>query len=67
VLTENEPMRAVLRRAGARMEFAEPGVLETVGPVPAFGEGLPDRATAEALRDAARDVVVAADLALGAA
>jgi protein lysine acetyltransferase len=67
VLAENEPMRAVLRRAGAHMEFAEPGVVETVWPVPAFGEGLPDLAIANALRDAARDVVVAADLALGAA
>jgi protein lysine acetyltransferase len=67
VLAENESMRAILRRAGAHMEFAEPGVLETVWPVPAVGDGLPDLATANALRDAARDVVVAADLALGAA
>lgn len=66
LLSENAPMRAVLRRAGARMEFAEPGVLETVLDVPAFGEGLPDLATANALRDTTRDVVVAADLALGA-
>jgi protein lysine acetyltransferase len=67
VLTENERMRAVFRRAGARMEFAEPGVLETLFDVPSFGEGLPDLATAEALRDTTRNVVVAADLALGAA
>jgi CRP-like cAMP-binding protein len=66
VLAENEPMRAILRRSGAHLDFAEPGVLETVFPVPAFGDGLPDRATANALRDAARDIVVAADLALGA-
>jgi RimJ/RimL family protein N-acetyltransferase len=66
VLAENEPMRAVLRRAGAPLEFAEPGVLETVVDVPAFGEGLPDLTTAHALRDTTRDVVVAADLALGA-
>ena len=65
VLAENEPMRAILRRAGAQFEFAEPGVLETVVDVPAFGDGLPDVATAVALRDAARDIVVAADLALG--
>jgi CRP-like cAMP-binding protein len=65
VLAENEPMRAILRRAGARFEFAEPGVLETVVDVPAFADGLPDVATAEALRNAARDIVVAADLALG--
>lgn len=65
VLSENAPMRAVLRRAGAHMEFAEPGVVETVLDVPAFGEGLPDLATANALRDTTRDVVVAADLALG--
>jgi RimJ/RimL family protein N-acetyltransferase len=65
VLAENEPMRAILRRAGAQFEFAEPGVLETVVDVPAFGNGLPDVATAVALRDAARDIVVAADLALG--
>jgi protein lysine acetyltransferase len=65
VLAENEPMRAILRRAGAHMEFAEPGVLETVVPIPAFGFGLPDLATANALRNAARDIVVAADLALG--
>lgn len=49
------------------MEFSEPGVLETVVDVPAFGEGLPDVETAEALRDAAREIVVAADLALGTA
>jgi CRP-like cAMP-binding protein len=67
VLAENEPMRGILRRAGAHMDFAEPGVVETVWPVPSFGEGLPDLAIANALRDAARDVVVAADLALGAA
>ncbi len=66
VLSENTAMRAVLRRAGARLEFAEPGVLETVLDVPDFGEGLPDLATANALRDTTRDVVVAADLALGA-
>lgn len=66
VLTENEPMRAILRRAGAHMEFSEPGVLETVVDVPGFGEGLSDVETAEALRDAAREIVVAADLALGA-
>ena len=66
VLTDNQSMRAILRRAGAHMDFAEPGVLETVFPVPAFGDGLPDRATATALRQAARDIVVAADLALGA-
>jgi CRP-like cAMP-binding protein len=67
VLAENEPMRAILRRAGAHLDFAEPGVLETVVPIPAFGDGLPDLATANALQDAARDIVVAADLALGAA
>jgi CRP-like cAMP-binding protein len=67
VLAENEPMRAILRRAGAHMEFSEPGVLETVVDVPAFGQGLPDIETAEALRDAAREIVVAADLALGTA
>jgi protein lysine acetyltransferase len=67
VLAENEPMRAILRRAGAQLDFAEPGVLETVVPIPAFGDGLPDLATANALRNAARDIVVAADLALGAA
>jgi protein lysine acetyltransferase len=67
VLAENEPMRAILRRAGAQLGFAEPGVLETVVPIPAFGDGLPDLATANALRNAARDIVVAADLALGAA
>jgi protein lysine acetyltransferase len=66
LLADNAPMRAVLRRAGARMDFAEPGVLETVVDVPAFGEGLPDRATATALRDTTRDIVVAADFALGA-
>jgi protein lysine acetyltransferase len=66
LLSENAAMRAVLRRAGARMEFAEPGVIETVVDVPGFGEGLPDLATANALRDTTRDVVVAADLALGA-
>ena len=65
VLAENEPMRAILRRTGAHMEFSEPGVLETVVDVPAFGQGLPDVETAGALRDAARDIVVAADLALG--
>jgi CRP-like cAMP-binding protein len=65
-LSENAAMRAVLRRSGARMDFAEPGVLETVVDVPSFGEGLPDLATANALRDTTRDVVVAADLALGA-
>ena len=64
VLAENEPMRAILRRAGARLDFAEPGVLETVVDVPAFGDGLPDLATANALRATARDIVVAADLAL---
>jgi hypothetical protein len=42
-------------------------VLETVVPIPAFGDGLPDLATANALRNATRDIVVAADLALGAA
>jgi protein lysine acetyltransferase len=67
VLAENEPMRAILRRAGGHLDFVEPGVLETVVPIPAFGEGLPDFATANALRSAARDIVVAADLALGAA
>jgi protein lysine acetyltransferase len=67
VLAENEPMRAILRRAGAQLDFAEPGVLETVVDVPAFGDGLPDLATANALRAAARDIVVAADLALGSA
>jgi CRP-like cAMP-binding protein len=67
VLAENEPMRAILRRAGAQLDFAEPGVLETVVDVPAFGDGLPDLATANALRATARDIVVAADLALGAA
>lgn len=67
VLSDNAPMRAVLRRAGARMDFAEPGVLETVVDVPAFGKGLPDLGTAYALRETTRDVVVAADLALGAA
>jgi RimJ/RimL family protein N-acetyltransferase len=67
VLAENEPMRAILRRAGAQFGFAEPGVLETVFDVPAFGDGLPDLASAGALRDAARDIVVAADLALGTA
>jgi len=66
LLSENAAMRAVLRRAGAHMEFAEPGVLETVVDVPDFGEGLPDLATANALRDTTRDVVVAAELALGA-
>lgn len=66
VLAENEPMRAILRRAGAQLEFSEPGVLETVVGVPAFGAGLPDLATARALRDATREIVVAADLALGA-
>lgn len=67
VLAENEPMRAILRRAGAHLEFSEPGVLETVVDVPAFGDGLPDLATANALRTTARDIVVAADLALGGA
>jgi protein lysine acetyltransferase len=67
VLAENEAMRAILRRAGARLDFAEPGVLETVVDVPAFGDGLPDLATANALRTTARDIVVAADLALGSA
>ena len=67
VLAENEPMRAILRRAGGRLDFAEPGVLETVVPIPTFGDGLPNLATANALRNAARDIVVAADLALGAA
>jgi len=67
VLAENEPMRAILRRAGAEFEFAEPGVLETLLDVPAFGVGLPDVETARALRDAAREIVVAADLALGTA
>jgi len=67
VLAENEPMRAILRRAGAHLDFAEPGVLETVVDVPANGFGLPDLSTANALRNAARDIVVAADLALGAA
>jgi protein lysine acetyltransferase len=67
VLSENERMRAVLRRAGARMEFSEPGVLETIVAVPNFGDGLPDLATAGALRDTTRDIVVAAELALGAA
>jgi CRP-like cAMP-binding protein len=67
VLADNEPMRAILRRAGAHLDFAEPGVLETVVPIPAFGDGLPDLATANALRNAARDIVVAADLALGTA
>jgi protein lysine acetyltransferase len=66
LLSDNVAMRAVLRRAGARMDFAEPGVLETLMDVPAFGHGLPDLATANALRDTARSVVVAADLALGA-
>jgi protein lysine acetyltransferase len=66
LLSDNAAMRAVLRRAGARMDFAEPGVLETLMDVPAFGHGLPDLATANALRDTARSVVVAADLALGA-
>lgn len=66
VLSENAAMRAVLRRAGARMEFAEPGVLESIIDVPNFGVGLPDLAIANALRDTTRDVVVAADLALGA-
>lgn len=67
VLAENEPMRAILRSAGAHLDFAEPGVLGTVVPIPANGFGLPDLATANALRNAARDIVVAADLALGAA
>ena len=67
VLAENEPMRAILRRAGAQFEFAEPGVLETLVDVPAFGDGLPDDDTARGLRDAAREIVVAADLALGTA
>jgi len=66
VLAENEPMRAILRRAGAHFEFAEPGVLETLIDVPPFGAGLPGAAVAEALRDAARQIVVVADLALGA-
>ncbi len=66
VLAENEPMRAILRRAGAHLDFSEPGVLETVVAVPAFGDGLPDLTTADALRDAARGIVIAADLALGA-
>ncbi len=65
VLAENEPMRAILRRAGAHLDFVEPGVLETVVDVPAFGAGLPDLATANALRTTTRDIVVAADLALG--
>ena len=67
VLAENEPMRAILRRTGAHLDFAEPGVLETVVDVPAFGDGLPDLATANALRATTRDIVVAADLALGTA
>jgi CRP-like cAMP-binding protein len=67
VLTENEPMRAILRRTGAHMEFAEPGVLETIVDVRELGEGFPDLETAEALRYAAREIVVAADLALGTA
>jgi CRP-like cAMP-binding protein len=66
VQSENQPMLAVLRRAGARMEFYEPGVLETLMDVPSYGKGLPDVATADALRDTTRDIVVAADLALGA-
>jgi protein lysine acetyltransferase len=66
LLSDNAAMRAVLRRAGARMDFAEPGVLETVVDVPPFGQGLPDLATAYALRETTRGVVVAADLALGA-
>jgi CRP-like cAMP-binding protein len=65
MLSDNAAMRAVLRRAGARMDFAEPGVLETLMDVPAFGDGRPDLATANALRETARSVVVAADLALG--
>ena len=67
VLAENEPMRAILRRTGAHLDFAEPGVLETVVDVPAFGDGLPDLATANALRATTRDIVIAADLALGTA
>lgn len=67
VLAENEPMRAILRRAGAHLEFSEPGVLETVVDVPELGAGPPDVQTASALRDAAREIVVAADLALGSA
>jgi len=67
ILSENDPMRAILRRAGAQLDFAEPGVLETVVDVPAFGDGLPDLATAKALKTTARDIVVAADLALGSA
>jgi len=66
LLSDNAAMRAVLRRAGARLDFAEPGVLETVVDVPPFGQGLPDLATAYGLRETTRDVVVAADLALGA-
>jgi CRP-like cAMP-binding protein len=64
LLAENAPMRAILRRAGAPLKFDEPGALESVASVPAFGEGLPDLATANALRNAARNVVLAADLAL---
>jgi RimJ/RimL family protein N-acetyltransferase len=62
VLEENQPMRAILDRAGARWTRAEPGVLHARVPVQAVA-ALLDRETAAQVAAATRELEQAARLA----
>jgi CRP-like cAMP-binding protein/L-amino acid N-acyltransferase YncA len=63
LLSDNEPMRAVLRKAHAKFEFDEPGVTRAELSVHDAMARLSDAFALE-LQGAARDVVTAAGLAL---
>lgn len=63
VMDDNEPMRALFRKAGATTAFAEPGVVRSTL-TPAGAAGLLPAPLQAALVMASRDVVTAAGLAL---
>lgn len=63
VLEDNSPMRAVFAKAGARSEFAEPGILLTTMASGAAAAILDD-ATRDLLAASVHDIVTAASLAL---
>jgi CRP-like cAMP-binding protein len=63
VLAENVPMRSVLNKAGAKWSYGEPGVVTTVVAVPSADELIRDPATVQGLREATRQVMVAASVA----
>jgi CRP-like cAMP-binding protein len=63
VLADNKPMRALLDKVGAHWSFEEPGVVGATVEVADVHDLIPEP-TASELRDAARQIVTAASLAL---